>query len=249
MDNLEQKVKRANRDFYNIVGASYEKIDGRRNNQLKQYIASQLQFVFQNTESNSILDLGCGTGFISHIAQNYFKQRYALDISLGVLIGINDKSILKIVADFDAIPIRDGKLNGVIAFSVLHHCYSFEKMFAEIYRILKKDGIFYSDHDIDSLFFERFKPLVKLYRRINNAKKRYLSKFADLSEDMYNYSEFYKEGIPSDRIGKMLQKIGFKKVLIQYHWYGLSLFLSKIFGQRRYYKRGYAPLVRIIAIK
>ena len=36
--------------------------------------------ISQKTDAESILDLGCGSGFISNVAKNYFKQRYALDI-------------------------------------------------------------------------------------------------------------------------------------------------------------------------
>lgn len=248
MNNLEIQVKKANKDFYDIVGADYEKIDGRRTEPLTRYAAVQLKMISRNTDADSILDLGCGSGFISRVAKNYFKQRYALDISFKMIKLIDDKTLLKMTADSDLIPIKEGQFSSVVAFALLHHCYSYENMFVEIYRVLKRGGIFYSDHDMDSLFFKRFRPFLKLYRRINNTRKHYLSKISQLSENTYRCSEFHQEGIHSGKIESMLKKIGFQEVKIQYHWFGLTPLTDRIFG-KRIYRSGYAPLVKIIAKK
>jgi len=246
--DLETQVKKANRDFYDIVGASYEEIDGRRTEQLTWYIADQLKIISINTDADSILDLGCGSGFVSRVAKSLFRKRYALDISFKIVKAIDDKTLLKMTADFDSIPIRDRRLSSIVAFAVLHHCYSYDRMFVEIYRVLKEGGIFYSDHDMDSLFFKRFKLLMGLYRRINDASKRYLARFNELSEEIYRCSEFHQNGIHSEIIESLLRKTGFREVRLQYHWYGLSAFTDKIFG-KRVYRRGCAPLVRIMAVK
>ena len=248
MGNLETQIKRANKDFYDIVGDSYEEIDGRRSEGLAQYVASRLKLISQETDGISMLDLGCGSGFVSRIAGDYFKSRAAMDISSRILKAIRDNALLKITGDSDFIPVKSESFSCIAAFAVLHHSYSFEKMFNEIYRILKKGGRFYSDHDMDSFFYNRYKSLLKIYRKINDAKKHYLSKFNQLTEEIYNYSEFHQKGIPSDSIIKILNDIGFKDIRIEYHWYGLSPLTDRIFGEKSY-KKGYAPLVRIIAVK
>ncbi len=248
MNDLAQQVKKANKEFYDIIGHSYEVIDGRRSEQLIHYVSKQLETICKNTNAGSLLDLGCGWGFISRIAKNYFKQRYAMDISYKIIGGINDSDLLKITADSDSIPIKDSKLDCVITFAVLHHCYSYEKILSEIYRVLTHGGIYYSDHDMDAFFFKRFKPLLKIYRKINNASKHYLTSFNQLSEEMYNCSEFHQNGIPSETIETTLKRIGFKNVQLEYHWFGLAPLTNKIFG-KKFYKMGYAPLVKIIAVK
>ncbi len=45
MNNLELKVKKANKDFYNIVGEQYEDIDGRRSEELTDYVSSKLKMI------------------------------------------------------------------------------------------------------------------------------------------------------------------------------------------------------------
>ncbi|MHC4183737.1 MAG: class I SAM-dependent methyltransferase, partial [Planctomycetota bacterium] len=212
MTELERKVKKANKDLYDIVGSSYEEIDGRRSKELVQYVSGRLKGIAEETDGISILDLGCGSGFISRIARDYFKCRLAYDISFRIIKAIGDSELLKITGDLDFIPVKSGSFSCIVTFAVLHHSYSFEKIFNEIYRVLKKGGMFYSDHDMDSFFYNRYKPLLKIYRKINNAKKHYLLKFNQLTEEIYNYSEFHQKGIPSDSITKMLTGIGFKGV-------------------------------------
>jgi ubiquinone/menaquinone biosynthesis C-methylase UbiE len=248
MIELEQKVKKANKNLYDIVGSSYEEIDGRRSEALVQYVAARLKAISRETDGISILDLGCGSGFVSRVARGYFQHRSAIDISSRILQGVGDSTLLKITGDLDFIPVKSESFSCVGTFAVLHHCYSFEKMFHEIYRVLKKGGRFYSDHDMDAFFYNRYRSLLKIYRMMNNAKKHYLSKFSQLTEEIYNCSEFHQKGIPSDSIRNMLNDIGFKDIKMEYHWYGLSPLIDKIFGEKPY-KRGNAPLVRIIAIK
>lgn len=248
MIDLEQQVKKANRDFYDITGTSYEAVDGRRSEQLIRYVMNQLESISENTVSGSVLDLGCGSGFISMAAKNCFEHLYAIDISHKIIKNIEDKSFPRVVADTDLIPVKDARLNCVVTFAVLHHCYSYEKILSEIHRILVPGGIYYSDHDIDSLFFKRFQLLLKIYRKINDQRKKYLKAFSLLTKEMYDCSEFHQDGIPSEFIGTTLKRIGFKDVKIEYHWFGLNPLTDKIFG-KRLFKIGYAPLVKIIAVK
>ena len=248
MNDLAQQVKEANKTFYDIVGPSYEDIDGRRSEHLIRYVEEQLDLISERTETNSIMDLGCGSGFISKVARTYFKQRYALDISHRIVRGIDDEKLYRVVADTDVIPFGDDRLDCVVTFAVLHHCYSYEKVLSEIGRVLVKGGIFYSDHDMDSFFFSRYRPLLKTYRKINDASKHYLSRFNQLSSEIYNCSEYHQDGIPSEKIELLLKSVGFSDVRLEYHWFGLSHLTDKVFG-RKTFRKGCAPLVRIVAVK
>ena len=247
MKGTKEQVKKANREFYDIVGYRYEEIDGRRSDELLLYTMDQLGRLSKESGSEAILDLGCGSGFITKSARPYFKKRYALDISSEILKTIEDIDVVKINSDMDTIPIKDNELNCVAAFAVLHHCYSYEKMIPEIARILKPGGAFYSDHDMDSFFFHRYRILLRLYRKIRNASQSYRSQFSQLTEEMYHCTEFHEEGIQTEHVEELL-KACFSKVDVQYHWFGLTPLSDKVFGKRSY-KKGYAPLVKIIAVK
>jgi SAM-dependent methyltransferase len=241
----EEKVKRANRLFYDIAGSGYEVIDGRRSVKgLKEYLAGMLRDITSRSNRESILDLGCGAGFLSGVARGIYTERYALDISHGILRIIHDTNLRRIVADSDLLPLHDSTIDCVAAFAVLHHCYAFERMFTEAFRVLRQGGIFYSDHDMDRSFFRRFKPLLSIYRMFNNARRNYRKQFSQISDEIYDHSEFHQHGIPSNNIRTLLERAGFK----EYHWYGLSSLIDWLFGHRTF-SQGYAPLARITARK
>jgi len=248
MEDAAGLVKKANREFYNILGRSEKEIRWGRSSSMANYVKQQMERLAQATDGDSMLDLGCGNGFIIDAAKRFFRQRYAIDISYDVLRSIKDKALLKINSDFDFLPIQEGQFSCVVTFAVLHHSYSFERIFSEIYRILKKNGIYYSDHDVDAFFFKKFRPLLTLYRAMTDEKKYFLKKYSSVSREMYDYSEYHRNGIASDKIGIMLKEFGFRQVKIQYHWFGLSGPTDLVF-RTRCYKRGYAPMVRILAVK
>ena len=248
MISEESKVRQANKDFYNIVGDSYEIIDGRRSASLSKYVNNILSQIVLKVGPGSILDLGSGSGFVIKLAKEYFNHRYAIDISGVILSKIKEEKILKIIAEFDHFPLKNNQFNCVVTFAVLHHCFSYEKIFDNIYNALKPGGVYYSDHDLDSLFFKRFSFFINLYRRVNNVNKRYLSKFCSITQEMYNYSEFHSHGIKTEYIKRALELTGFKSVECKYHWFGINPFLNVLFGKRSFPK-GWAPLIRIIAYK
>jgi SAM-dependent methyltransferase len=244
----EEQVKKANKEFYDIVGSNYEELDGRRKESLYAYLEDQLKQLSILGGTDSILDLGCGSGFVSKVADQLFRRRLAVDISYSILRGIEDQNLERIAADSDFIPIGDNQIDVVGAFALLHHCHSFERLCGEVYRILKTGGVFYSDHDMDISFYSRFKRMMKIYRRIHNAKKRYLENFDSLSENLYDCSEFHQNGIQPDLLCSLLKKTGFREVNITFHWFGLSSFSDRLFG-KKIFPRGWAPLTRIVALK
>ncbi|MCX6356705.1 MAG: class I SAM-dependent methyltransferase [Candidatus Aureabacteria bacterium] len=248
MNELGCHVKRANRDFYDIVGAAYESIDGRRSERLAGYVAGRMEMLSRRAGSESMLDLGCGNGFVARVAKAYFRRQYAVDISCSILRSIADGTPVKLCADSDSIPIRGGRVNCVVTFAMLHHCFEYEKLLSEIHRVLAPGGVYYSDHDMDELFFSRFRLAIEAYHLFNNAKRRYRRAFKNISAELYDYSEYHRRGIPSGTILSLLARLGFREVTCDYHWFGLSPVTDRLFGVRTF-RRGLAPLTRIIAVK
>ena len=248
LNNIEQQVKQANKLFYDTAGHLYEEIDGRRSKQLISYGKRQLEMISKTAGHDCLLDLGCGSGFIARMAGNLFNRVYAVDISQNILKAIGGETIRRVCADSDFVPLKDGQVNCVATFAVLHHCFSYEKILPEVYRVLKQGGVYYSDHDLDDFFYQRYKPLLKVYRGLNDAKEHYLSRFSQLTKDIYDFSEFHQDGIPAHAIKSDLMNAGFRDVRIEYHWFGLSPLTDKIFSHGAY-RRGFAPLARIWAYK
>ncbi|MBU1995795.1 MAG: class I SAM-dependent methyltransferase [Candidatus Omnitrophica bacterium] len=152
-----------------------------------------------------------------------------------------------IVSDVDQLPFKINSFDAITCFAVLHHLYNFEDLIKEISRVLKPGGIFYSDHDMELLFYKRFYPLLKLYRMFHNASNKYQEASNVISKEVYDLTEVHENGIDAITIASFFEKHGFN-VTIKYHWFGLNLLTNKIMGKKTY-RRGLAPLFSIIAIK
>lgn len=238
---LSLKIKEANRFFYDSAADFYEKIDGRRTDELVIWLRENLKSIKNMTEGDFLLDVGCGSGIVMRAAEGIFNQAYGIDISAQIIRDIQGKVIC---ADGEFIPFKEKTFNAVVCFSVLHHLYESQRLFSEIYRVLKKGGILYIDHDMEMKFFKLFFPLIKIYRYIFNPARRYMKLNDGLTKELYALSEIHSNGVNSTALINQLMNIGFSKIEMHYHWFGLNKFLNKIMKQH-HFKKGFAPLVSI----
>lgn len=244
--NFSQRIKDANRMFYDQAAPSYEQIDGRRSLALVGYIRQQIAHA-RNRSHTSLLDLGCGSGFVTKALGDLFTDRYAVDLSPRIIKAIKDPAVLGIAADCEALPFKDATFDVVTAFATLHHLPSVTPTIREAWRVLRPGGFYYSDHDMDDKFFDNFSVLLKLYRMFTNPAARF-SRHCGTSSELYHTAEAHEDGIDSAVLAQELKSCSFSEVIIQRHWFGLSSLTDALFGQR-VFRAGLAPLVRVIAIK
>lgn len=93
----------------------------------------------------NILDFGCGKGTILTEMKkiNSAANFYATDVSQKALnfISKNDQTtILKKIEDGGKLPFKDSFFDFIIASDVLEHVYDTENAFAELARVLRKNG-------------------------------------------------------------------------------------------------------------
>ena len=243
----QETVKQANRILYDAVAANYEAVDGRRSCAVEQWVREKLSTLRKQVQGDVLLDLGTGGGFIPRCAEGIFKTRIGTDISPLILAANRSSFDLSVAADVDNLPFRDMSVDIVSSFAVLHHILHFDGLVKEVARILKPGGIFYSDHDMNSLFYNRFKIPLRIFRVMRNAKNKYMNASPDITDEIYENSEIHEDGIDSISLVKIFEKANFS-VRTNYHWYGLLPLTDKIFGQR-FFPAGFAPIVSITATK
>lgn len=252
---IEARVKKANKEFYDIVSNSYEQIDGKRDATTENWIAKKLKKisddVFEDSISEkSLLDLGCGSGFIMRNANHYFNKVVGVDISHKILIPLRKQGYLVVCADTDHLPFKENSFSVVTCFAVLHHLFTYEGLFKETKRVLKKNGLFYSDHDLDKAFSKRFFIPLKMYRFFFDEEKKYRKKESKISSELYHFTEIHNKGISTKHIIKVVQGVGFTFIRTSYHWFGLFPIITKVLMKCKLtFSRGNAPLVSIIARK
>lgn len=165
------------------------------------------KFIKENISADSVLlDAGCGSrGMVSEFKnQSHYiigvdKDRYLLDR--------NDYVDKKILSDLEDIPLVDNSVDIVISEFVIEHLANPQKVFAEIYRILKPGGVFvFLTPNLYNpiMLFSRLMPL----RAHNFLLKRLLKKDDQAHATFYRCNTYGKLTV----LGK---GAGFKNIIIK----------------------------------
>ncbi|MEQ8191329.1 MAG: class I SAM-dependent methyltransferase [Candidatus Eremiobacterota bacterium] len=244
-----KEVQKANKEFYDIAANIYEEADGRRKD-FPLWLEDIIKKLALETKGERLIDFGSGSGWIAKVALKYFKHVIAVDISDVILRKI-DGHLYKVNSTLEELPFKSESVDVITCFAVLHHINDFKPVFHETFRILRKNGIFYSDHDLSKEFMDRFYIPMKIYRKITNPEGRYLKMDKRLTEELYKKSEIHSEGIASSDVSSLLTEAGFHKVDYNYHWLGLNGLTDFLFGYQGHkgVKCSWAPLLSVTAIK
>jgi ubiquinone/menaquinone biosynthesis C-methylase UbiE len=245
--DIANKVREANKIIYNRLADNYEVIDGRRSYDLHIWVRKRLIEISQIIgRGESLLDIGCGTGFVVRAAKGIFTKLYGMDISENILKAISSYGIYPVCADAKEVPFRNESVDVVVLFSVIHHFYDYRPILKETYRVIKPGGVLYIDHDMNKYFFNNFNFFINIYRKLSRKVK--IIENNNLKE-LYELSEFHSKGIDSEEVKDCLISLGFKVVNSYYHWYGLSKLTNFVLGERKFFKKEFAPLMRFVAQK
>lgn len=118
--------------------------------------------------SDSVLDVGCGIGFVSQLYPNY--DIVGIDVSDGMLAR-NPYKHLK--APAEAIPFPDNSFDYVVCRSLLHHLEVPAKGMAEMARVLKPGGKWVCWEPNLSVFNDWIRKLSKKTKRFSHWHKNF----------------------------------------------------------------------------
>lgn len=156
--------------------------------------------------TKNVLDVACGEGYGSNLISKYANQVYGVDID-STTIDLAKKKYKKDNLSFksgstDAIPLGDNSIDVVISFETIEHHNKHEKMFDEIKRVLKKDGIL-----IISTPDKKFYSDVRNFTNKFHIKELYKSEFLNLiSKNFSQYLLLNQEYIGSTSVINLNEK-------------------------------------------
>ena len=248
-----REILEANRRFFDTVADSFAEIDAYRLKETGQWVGDELKKLSQEAGSSALLDLGCGTGLAIQAGKGYFRHVFGIDLSHKMLREVSSGSNGSVCGDAIYLPFRADSFNVVACVSVLHHLFDHLPVFQEVHRVLKKGGLLYAVHDVDSVFMKRFHRPANLYRQCLGLSKKFVESKEGITEELLELADYHvAKGIDTRKLAEELQEAGFSDVTAEFYWRGANRqidLLLRFFGVMGKTPRGLAPYFSVIARK
>lgn len=117
----------------------------RPENQAK--VRRRLEALAARGPGERLLDMGCGTGFILHLAKDLFARLDGVDATPAMLqrVDLSSGNIYLHEGVVEAVPFEDATFDLVTAYSFLDHLADHRLMLTEALRVLRPGGLLYVD--------------------------------------------------------------------------------------------------------
>lgn len=142
------KVKTSASKYFASVANSWDRM---REDFFDETIADSILQASNVRPGSTVVDVGCGTGFLTQYAATQTKSTgriVGVDLSPQMLEKAKDNlarlgqigSVEFRVGDAESIPVEDGFADAVVGNMILHHCPRPKRAISEMTRILKPGG-------------------------------------------------------------------------------------------------------------
>ncbi len=142
MNALVKLDKRKIRQSFAVASAGY---DGSARLQ-RQVGLALLNRVDRVTKNDIVVDIGCGTGFLTRQFLSRFdcQKMFAVDIALPMIAATRQKTISNrlacICADAESIPFAEETVDAIVSNLALQWCHALPAVFEGFYDSLKENG-------------------------------------------------------------------------------------------------------------
>lgn len=142
---------------YDILCKYYTRNEDERSlNQAKEAFRPLYGFLMknENTKINSLLDIGCGQGYITAYIKELLKCDKAACVEVDKSLSNPDIEYSYLQEDKEyKLPYENSSFDLITAFMSLHHVHDLDTMISEISRVLKPGGYFFiKEHDCWNAF-------------------------------------------------------------------------------------------------
>ena len=227
-----EEIKRANIEYHAKMANFYDRDQPHYKPENIRRVEGLIKNLAERYDSGSLLDIGCGTGFILDIAKKYFNRVVGVDVTQAMLdkVDLSSGNIELTLADSSDMPFEDGSFNVCTAYGFLHQLPELQSTFKEVFRCLKWGGVFYADQDPNYYCWREIDKLGReecseaLQSEIDSIRNVYdeLKGRYGLDEKTVKLAEFQKlvhGGMKEEAIVSSLHKAGFSEVHFEYQWF------------------------------
>ena len=232
--NIYQKAIEANIAVHSAMADKYNTAEPHFREESVDRVNNIVKNISNKIEIKSVLDLGCGTGFMINILKGYADSIIGVDVTQAMLDKV-DKSgnanIELINADTGSVELPENHFDLATAYTFLDHLYEMLPTFANCYRSLRDGGLFYADLSPNAYFWDDIRELNvhTSYDSIVNRevlavhkKNEEIEAEFGVDKDLFTLAEYQKHvvgGLREELVEKQLQQVGFKNITFIYHWF------------------------------
>ena len=120
-------------DHFNLIGPLYDRIFGRAEDQKIVEIAGM-------QEGQTLLDVGGGTGRVTHLFKETAKNVIIADAAKNMLLEAQKKDLQTVNAQSEHLPFANHMFDRVIMVDALHHVADQQKTLDELWRVTGQNG-------------------------------------------------------------------------------------------------------------
>lgn len=146
---------------YDRVAAAYLENLGYPHTQVyTEYLDNAFLEIVRGDTFGYVAEICCGRGEAFQLLDARVERGVGIDVSPSMLEAarkeLADERYTFVQGDATMLPVRDGSFDRVVMFGGIHHVNDREKLFAEIFRILKPGGMFYWREPVSDFFLWRW---------------------------------------------------------------------------------------------
>lgn len=228
---MNEPVLAANIEVHTRMADRYDAEEPHFRAENQEKVRGRLQAVRNRVPGGRLLDVGCGTGFIIHLASDLFEEIHGVDITPAMMQRVRrDKGNITLhEAAAEALPFDDATFDAVTAYSFVDHVADQPALLREVARVLKPGGVFYADLMPNRLFWQALAPLEPqglsdIVRReiemvTGNDKK--VERDFGIEAETFRRAEPGKEdgGIDPAALARQALEAGFRSSEVTFDWF------------------------------
>jgi SAM-dependent methyltransferase len=146
----------ANISVHTRMADRYETSEPHFRPENKKKVKKRLKALRQRTPGGRLLDVGCGTGFIIHLAVDIFEEIHGVDITPAMVSKVRTElgNITLHEAKAEQLPFPSSSFDAASAYSFIDHVLDPRAVLREVARVLKPGGVFYIDLAPNRLYWQ-----------------------------------------------------------------------------------------------
>jgi ubiquinone/menaquinone biosynthesis C-methylase UbiE len=149
-------VLSANISVHTALADHYNAVEPHFRPENQQKVRGRLAQLRSDAPGGKLIDIGCGTGFIIHLAADLFDEIHGVDITPAMMAQVRTEigDITLHTAPAEKLPFGPASFDAATAYSFIDHLADPAAVLAEVARVLKPDGVFYADLVPNRMFWQ-----------------------------------------------------------------------------------------------